>query len=377
MLYDRCQRVALRDTNSNASQSRWGENTGLIQSSAQVPGIMATWDPNSVLPELYFSRRAQIHIVPMRSPDFWRLLLKCFPQPNSTLWLPICSLCASQPRREQLWCMMRSERVGASAFVFKEARWELFPKKYIGFRIWTSRDGLEGPLAILGRESKGLHAGRRQKGNGVCLGGAEYMPEGRENELQNGRSWPRLWNSLNVILGRARLYIRGNEETIRFWARDPNQMRVVLYDVSIQLEFTLNLLHARHSIRFWGCSNERSHSFIQNKQSHCSMTLNARGNRKQTQVNCELLSCVGLFATPWTIQSMEFSRPENWSGYPIPSQGIFLTQGSNSGLPHCRWILYQPSPQGSRRGLHYRSLGFRGLAVGPLLVPMIENEGLI
>jgi len=208
----------------------------------------------------------------MRSPDFWRLLLKCFPQPNSTLWLPICSLCASQPRREQLWCMMRSERVGASAFVFKEARWELFPKKYIGFRIWTSRDGLEGPLAILGRESKGLHAGRRQKGNAVCLGGAEYMPEGRENELQNGRSWPRLWNSLNVILGRARLYIRGNEETIRFWARDPNQMRVVLYDVSIQLEFTLNLLHARHSIRFWGCSNERSHSFIQNKQSHCSMT---------------------------------------------------------------------------------------------------------
>ena len=26
------------------------------------------------------------------------------------------------------------------------------------------------------------------------------------------------------------------------------------------------------------------------------------------------LSCVQLFATPWTIQSMEFSRPENWSG---------------------------------------------------------------
>ena len=24
-------------------------------------------------------------------------------------------------------------------------------------------------------------------------------------------------------------------------------------------------------------------------------------------------------------------------------QGIFLTQGSNSGLPHCRWILYQLS----------------------------------
>ena len=27
--------------------------------------------------------------------------------------------------------------------------------------------------------------------------------------------------------------------------------------------------------------------------------------------------------------------------------GIFPTQGSNSGLPHCRWILYQLSHQGS------------------------------
>ena len=28
-------------------------------------------------------------------------------------------------------------------------------------------------------------------------------------------------------------------------------------------------------------------------------------------------------------------------------QGIFPTQGSNPGLPHCRWILYQLSQQGS------------------------------
>ena len=28
-------------------------------------------------------------------------------------------------------------------------------------------------------------------------------------------------------------------------------------------------------------------------------------------------------------------------------QGIFPTQGWNPGLPHCRWILYQPSHQGS------------------------------
>ena len=28
-------------------------------------------------------------------------------------------------------------------------------------------------------------------------------------------------------------------------------------------------------------------------------------------------------------------------------QGIFPTQGSNPGLLHCRWILYQAEPQGS------------------------------
>ena len=90
---------------------------------------------------------------------------------------------------------------------------------------------------------------------------------------------------------------------------------------------------------------------------------------------------------PWTIQSMEFSRPEYWSGYPSPSPGdlpyagieprsstlqvdslpseplgtpkntevgslslfqwIFPTQESNRGLLHCRWILYQLSYQGS------------------------------
>ena len=32
--------------------------------------------------------------------------------------------------------------------------------------------------------------------------------------------------------------------------------------------------------------------------------------------------------------SIEFSRQEYWSGLPFPSQGIFLTQGSNLSLPH-------------------------------------------
>ena len=69
------------------------------------------------------------------------------------------------------------------------------------------------------------------------------------------------------------------------------------------------------------------------------------------------LSHVRLFATPWTIArqappSVEFSRREYWSGLPFPSpgentgvgfhfllQGIFPTQGSNPGHPHCRQTL--------------------------------------
>ena len=104
-------------------------------------------------------------------------------------------------------------------------------------------------------------------------------------------------------------------------------------------------------------------------------------------VKRKLLSPVQLFATPWTIQSMEFSRAEYWSGKLFPSPGdlpnpeikprspalqvdslppepqgkpkntgvgslsllqrIFLTQESNWGLWHCRQILYQLSYLGN------------------------------
>ena len=35
-------------------------------------------------------------------------------------------------------------------------------------------------------------------------------------------------------------------------------------------------------------------------------------------------------------------------GVAVPFQGILQTQGSNSGLLHCRWILYHLSHQGSQ-----------------------------
>ena len=39
-------------------------------------------------------------------------------------------------------------------------------------------------------------------------------------------------------------------------------------------------------------------------------------------------------------------------------QGIFSTQGSNSDLPHCRWILYQLSHKGSPRILEWVAYPF-------------------
>ena len=73
-----------------------------------------------------------------------------------------------------------------------------------------------------------------------------------------------------------------------------------------------------------------------------------------------MISCVWLFATPCTRArqaslSKKFSRQEYWSGLPFLSSGIFPTQGSNPGLPHCRQTLYHLSHQGSLCNYAYRS----------------------
>ena len=94
----------------------------------------------------------------------------------------------------------------------------------------------------------------------------------------------------------------------------------------------------------------------------------------------ESSSAVSVSLQPYDIQSMEFFRPEYWSGQPFPYpdqtlvsyiadrvlpvepqgnpkntgvgnlsfiQGIFLTQVLNQGFLNCRWVLYQLSYQGS------------------------------
>ena len=87
-----------------------------------------------------------------------------------------------------------------------------------------------------------------------------------------------------------------------------------------------------------------------------SPALQADSLPSEPQVLCctVLLSCVWLFVTPWTVTcqaplSMGIlqARILEWVACHFLLQGIFLTQGWNSGLPHCRQILYCVSHQGS------------------------------
>ena len=53
---------------------------------------------------------------------------------------------------------------------------------------------------------------------------------------------------------------------------------------------------------------------------------------------CDVLSCVQLFATLWTVAhsaplSMEFARPEYWSGLLFPSQGDLSNLGIKPASP--------------------------------------------
>ena len=63
-----------------------------------------------------------------------------------------------------------------------------------------------------------------------------------------------------------------------------------------------------------------------------------------------------------------FFRPEYGVGSLSLLQGIFPTQGSNPGLPHCRWILYQLS--------HLQGLFFFFSRFSVLIVPIWSTNCL-
>ena len=61
-------------------------------------------------------------------------------------------------------------------------------------------------------------------------------------------------------------------------------------------------------------------------------------HRYNLESESELLSCVQLFATPWTVAYQAspftgFSRQEYWSGLPFPSPGELPDPGIEPGSP--------------------------------------------
>ena len=90
--------------------------------------------------------------------------------------------------------------------------------------------------------------------------------------------------------------------------------------------------------------------------------------RDRTQVS----HIAGGFFTIWATREPQ----EYWSGYPIPSPGNFLTQESNWGLLHCKWILYQLSYQGnpirySTRHLNYFLNSSNNAWVKIIIIPIL------
>ena len=83
----------------------------------------------------------------------------------------------------------------------------------------------------------------------------------------------------------------------------------------------------------------------------------------------QLLSHVRLFATPWTIQSMEFSRPEYWSAQPFPSPGDL--GGIEPRSPSLQEDSLSAEPQGkpkfSDKGLFFVTTGLFSISVSLLL----------
>ena len=91
-----------------------------------------------------------------------------------------------------------------------------------------------------------------------------------------------------------------------------------------------------------------------------------------------LFICVVLFVIPCRLQEVSdslwphgvyspWNSPGQNTGVGSLSllQGIFPTQGSNPGLPHCRWILYQLSHKRSPRILEWVACPFSSQSSQP------------
>ena len=114
----------------------------------------------------------------------------------------------------------------------------------------------------------------------------------------------------------------------------------------------IDKMHQKLQRLQWALINRKDSSLFHNHADQSS-------HNQCFKMKWKSLSHVQLFATPCTIKSMKFSRPENWNDGLSLLQGIFSTQRLNPGLLHkCRWFLYQLSHRGSPRILEWVACPF-------------------
>ena len=134
------------------------------------------------------------------------------------------------------------------------------------------------------------------------------------------------------------------------------------FNLSLRIKITIKLVKIKklRTLSCWGHGNEHSHVLLVEKEINtalgraiwnteqnlkCSAIPPQRtyltGESESRSVMSDSLWPHGLYS-PW-------NSPGQTTGVDSHSllQGIFPTQGSNPGLPHCRRILYQMSHQGS------------------------------
>ena len=84
------------------------------------------------------------------------------------------------------------------------------------------------------------------------------------------------------------------------------------------------------------------------------------------KVKSEICSVVSDFLRPRGLYSPWYSPGQNTGVSSLSLlQGIFPTQGSNPGLLHCRWILFQLRHQGSPRILEWAAYPFSSRSSQP------------
>ena len=87
----------------------------------------------------------------------------------------------------------------------------------------------------------------------------------------------------------------------------------------------------------------------------------------------KLLSHVWLFVTPWTIQPINFSRPEYWCGFHFPSPGDLPNPGIKPRSPTLQADSLPAEEQGKPKNTGVGSLSL----LQPMFLTQESNQGLL